>query len=152
MQALVLNGALAGDEGLGPIEDALASTLSAHGWTVERRQLRDVFIAYCKGCFDCWVKTPGVCATKDEAGAITRLLARRALGGLLSPITFGGYSSELKKALDRSIGIVSPFFTRLHGEVHHKPRYARYTALLAIGVSEDRDLEEAPIFARLEGR
>ena len=152
MRALVLNGALAGDEGLGPIEELLGSTLSAQGWAVERVRLRDVFIAYCKGCFDCWVKTPGVCATRDGAGAITRALARSDLVVLLSPITFGGYSSELKKALDRSTGIVSPFFTRIHGEVHHKPRYARYPALLAIGVTEDRDPEEARIFSRLVER
>ena len=72
MRALILNGALAGDEGLRPIEEALGSALSARGCAVECVRLRDVFIAYCKGCFDCWVKTPGVCATKDGAGAITR--------------------------------------------------------------------------------
>lgn len=152
MRALVLNGALAGDDGLGPIEGALGSTLSAWGWAVERIQLRDIFIAYCKGCFDCWVKTPGVCRTKDGAGPITRVLARSDLLVLLSPITFGGYSSEIKKVLDRSIGIVSPFFTRLQGEVHHKARYSSYPALLAIGVTGDRDTDEAQIFARLVGR
>jgi hypothetical protein len=152
MRALVLNGALAGDEGLGPIEEAVKSALVASGWAVERVQLRDVFIAYCKGCFDCWVKTPGICATRDDAGVVTRALACSDLVALLSPITFGGYSSELKKALDRSIGIVSPFFMRLDGEVHHKPRYSRYPALLGIGVSEDRDPDEAQIFARLIGR
>jgi NADPH-dependent FMN reductase len=152
MQALVLNGALAGDEGLAPIEATVDSTLDAGGWSVERIQLRDVFIAYCKGCFDCWVKTPGICATRDGAADVTRALVRSDLVVLLSPITFGGYSSEIKKAIDRSIGIVSPFFTRLDGEVHHKPRYARHPALLGIGVSEDRDPEEAEIFARLVGR
>ena len=152
MRALVLNGALTGDEGLGPAADAVDSTLVALGWIADRIELRDVLISYCKGCFDCWVKTPGICATRDGAGAVTRALVRSDLLVLLSPITFGGYSSELKKALDRSIGIVSPFFTRLDGEVHHRPRYARYPALLGIGVSEDRDPEEAQIFARLVGR
>jgi multimeric flavodoxin WrbA len=152
MRALILNGALTGDEGLRTIEDAVDSTLATSGWIVDRVQLRDVFIACCKGCFDCWVKTPGLCATRDGAGVVTRALACSDLVVLLSPITFGGYSSELKKALDRSIGIVSPFFTRLDGEVHHKARYAHHPALLGIGVSEDRDPEEALIFARLVGR
>jgi multimeric flavodoxin WrbA len=152
MRALVLNGALAGDEGLQAIEDAVAITLAAAGWAVDRIQLRDTFIAYCKGCFDCWVKTPGLCATRDGAGVVTRALASSDLVVLLSPITFGGYSSELKKALDRSIGIVSPFFTRINGEVHHKARYTRYPALVGVGVSEDRDPEEAQIFARLVAR
>src|SRR5262245_51471260 len=64
MRALVLNGALAGEEGLGPIEEAVASDLAASGWSVERVHLRDVLITHCKGCFDCWVKTPGICATR----------------------------------------------------------------------------------------
>jgi NADPH-dependent FMN reductase len=152
MRALVLNGALAGDEGLLPIEDAVQGTLVTSGWIVDRIHLRDVFIAYCKGCFDCWVKTPGLGATRDDAGVVTHALACSDLVVLLSPITFGGYSSELKKALDRSIGILSPFFRRVEGEVHHEARYSRYPALLGIGVSEDRDPDEAQIFARLVGR
>ena len=32
---------------------------------------------------------------------------------LLTPITFGGYSSEIKKAMDRSICLVLPFFRRV---------------------------------------
>ena len=152
MRALVLNGALSGDDGLQVIEDAVDSTLATSGWIVDRIQLRAVFIAPCKGCFDCWVKTPGLCPTRDGAGGVTRALACSDLVVLLSPITFGGYSSELKKALDRSIGIVSPFFTRIEGEVHHKARYARYPALLGIGVSDDCDPEEMQIFVRLVGR
>ena len=153
MRALVLNGALAGDDELGPIEEAVASALVASGGTVEHVSSSAMYSSWIrKGCFDCWVKTPGICATRDGAGAVTRALACSDVVALLSPITFGGYSSELKKALDRSIGIVSPFFMRLDGEVHHKPRYSRYPALLGIGVSEDRDPDEAQIFARLIGR
>ena len=94
MRALVLNGALVGDEGLGPIADAVDSTLVALGWSADRIELRDVSISHCKGCFDCWVKTPGICATRDGAGAVTRALVRSDLVVLLSPITFGGYSSS----------------------------------------------------------
>lgn len=39
-----------------------------------------------------------------------------------------------KKGLDRLIGLVSPFFTKIAGETHHRPRYDRYPALLAVGV------------------
>ncbi len=152
MRAVVLNGALEGDEGLTPIADAVTSTLIAKGWSVECLELRQLFVAYCKGCFDCWVKTPGICATRDEANDVTRSLARSKLVVLLSPITFGGYSSEIKKVLDRSISLVSPYFARVAGEIHHKPRYASYPALLGIGVAADRDPEEARILARLVAR
>jgi multimeric flavodoxin WrbA len=152
VNALVLNGALRGDDGLTPIEQAISGALSLRGWSVERVHLRDLTIAYCQGCFDCWVKTPGVCKTKDAAGDVTRAIVRSDLLVLLSPVTLGGYSSELKKALDRSIGIVSPFFTRISGEVHHKKRYARYPSLLAVGVVREPDPEEQRIFSALVTR
>jgi multimeric flavodoxin WrbA len=152
VNALILNGALRGDDGLTPIEQAISAALNVRGWSVERIHLRDLTIAYCQGCFDCWVKTPGVCKTKDAAGEVTRAIVRTDLLVLLSPVTVGGYSSELKKALDRSIGIVSPFFTRIEGEVHHKQRYARYPSLLAVGVVAGDDPEERQIFSTLVAR
>jgi hypothetical protein len=152
MRALILNGALPGDNELTPIEQSLDTALSIRGWTVDRLQLRDLIIVYCQGCFDCWVKTPGVCKAKDKAPQVTRALCQSDLLVLLSQVTFGGYSSELKKALDRSIGIVSPFFTRIRGEVHHKPRYTRYPSLLAIGVIGEPDAEEERIFRTLVAR
>jgi hypothetical protein len=152
VRAIVLNGALPGDDGLTPIESAVTSMVAAGGWSVERIEARRLFVAYCKGCFNCWVRTPGLCRTRDMADGVLRSLARSQLAVLLSPITFGGYSSEIKKVLDRSIGLVSPHFTRLAGEIHHRPRYACAPALLAVGVTADRDPREAEIFARLVAR
>lgn len=152
MRALILNGALAGDDGMTSVEEALGLALAARGWAVERVHLRDLTIAYCKGCFDCWVKTPGMCQTHDGARGVTRAIVRSDLLVLLTPVTFGGYSSELKKALDRSVGLVMPFFTRIHGEVHHKARYARYPALLGIGITAAPDEREEHIFETLVGR
>lgn len=152
MRALILNGALAGDDGLVPIEQALDAALAVRGWTVQRVHLRDRPIAYCQGCFECWTKTPGICKTKDAAAEVTRAIVRSELLVLLTPITFGGYSSELKKALDRSIGLVMPFFARIGGEVHHPARYAHYPDLLAVGVAAESDEDEARIFTALVAR
>lgn len=152
MQALILNGALAGDEALMPIEQAVDAALTARGWRVDRVRLRDRSIVYCRGCFECWTKTPGICSTKDDAGEVTRAIVRSDLLVLLTPITFGGYSSELKKALDRSIGAVLPFFRRIEGEVHHAARYAKYPPVLAVGVAVDDDPEERAVFTALLAR
>jgi multimeric flavodoxin WrbA len=150
-RALILNGALAGDEALTPIEQSLSAALIVRGWQADAIHLRELSIAYCRGCFQCWVKTPGRCPARDCAGDVTRAIVQTDLLVLLSPITFGGYSSELKKALDRSIGIIMPFFMRLNGEVHHKARYGRYPALLGIGVS-DGDEQEERTFSTLVAR
>lgn len=152
MRAVILNGAFAGDETCASAEADLASAFAGLGWEVECLRLRDLTIAYCKGCFGCWVKTPGICPTRDDAGSVTRLLVRSDLAVLVTPVVFGGYSSELKKALDRSAGIVLPFFTRIKGEVHHQPRYQRYPALLAIGILDRPDEVEEHVFATLVSR
>ncbi len=100
MRAVILDGAFAGDETSAAVEADLVSALAARGWEVERIRLRDLTIAYCKGCFGCWVKTPGVCPTRDDAGVVTHAFVRSDLAVLVTPVVFGGYSSELKKALD----------------------------------------------------
>ena len=48
-----------------------------------------------------------------------------AIGDLviyLTPVTFGGYSSELKRMVDHQIQNISPFFTSVQGEIHHQRR------------------------------
>ena len=152
MNAVILNGGFAGDQTSTAVEAEVGSALAGLGWGVERLRLCDLTIAYCKGCFGCWVKTPGVCPTRDDAGSVTRSFIRSDLAVLVTPVVFGGYSSELKKALDRSAGIVLPFFTRIKGEVHHQPRYQRYPALLAIGVVDRPDEIEERVFRSLVGR
>ena len=77
---------------------------------------------------------------------MAKAIVRSDLVVYLTPILFGGYSHELKKALDRSIPIISPMFRRVHGEVHHKKRYARYARVLALGWVEKLTIEEDALF------
>lgn len=152
MKALVLNGAKSGDPDLRVAEAALERELEAAGWEVGAVLLHRVKLAYCTGCFECWTKTPGECKTKDSAGDIARAMMASDLTVFLTPVTFGGYSSQLKKALDRLICLVSPFFQRIDGEVHHKKRYDDYPSLLGLGVLDEPDGEEERIFSTLVER
>jgi len=70
----------------------------------------------------------------------------------LTPIQFGGYSYELKKALDRSIPIISPFFRKARGEVHHKKRYDRHPKVAVLGWSKRLAEDEGDIFENLVRR
>jgi hypothetical protein len=60
-----------------------------------------------------------------------------------TPVTFGGVSSELKKAVDRLIPNISPFFARVQEETHHQRRYPRSASLIGLGVlpTPNRDAE-----------
>jgi len=149
MNALILEGALPGDVATPAIARHLQQALMVAGWSAEIVALCEQKIAYCLGCFDCWTKSPGLCKIDDDGRTVTAAMLASDLVIYLTPLTFGGYSSELKKALDRSICLVSPFFTRIDGEVHHKARYDRYPAILGVGVATMPNAAQAAIFARL---
>ena len=111
MKATILNGALPGDTFVDAAGIALQDALQAEGWTVTPWTLRDEKSAYCLGCFECWTKTPGLCRIDDAGRDVAASVIGSDLAIYLTPITFGGYSSELKKAVDRIICLISPFFS-----------------------------------------
>jgi FMN-dependent NADH-azoreductase len=152
MKALVLNGASTSSSLTESVGEMLIGELKELGWDVETIILRKENIGYCRGCFGCWVKTPGVCLIDDSADALLNSWMKADLLVLLTPITFGGYSSELKKAVDRMIPTVSPFFMKVQGEIHHRPRYKRNPRLLAVGVLLHPYEDKEQIFTRLVDR
>ena len=88
----------------------------------------------CLGCFQCWVKTPGLCIiTNDSANSIVAQLIQADVVILLSEIFYGGFSYDIKALLDRSISLISPYFETYEGEMHHKKRYEHFPVLIAIG-------------------
>ncbi len=58
---------------------------------------------------------PGECARDDDGRRVAREVIRSNLAVFLTPVTFGGYSSVLKGAVDRLIPLGSPFFARVGG-------------------------------------
>jgi multimeric flavodoxin WrbA len=143
MKTVIFNGAKEGDMTIKAIEKTIADQLIKKRWEVESIELRTMQIAACLGCFGCWVKTPGTCVINDDGRETTRKAIQSDLLVWLTPVTFGGYSSELKKALDRIIPILLPYFQSYHGQIHHRMRYKKYPKLLIIGVQEPNvDYEE----------
>jgi multimeric flavodoxin WrbA len=152
MNATILNGALPGDHFVDAVTAALRDALQRQGWTVRPWQLAEEKLAFCLGCFECWTKTPGLCRIDDAGRNVAESLIQSDLAIFVTPITFGGYSSVLKKAVDRVIPLISPFFERIDGEVHHHARYARYPALFGLGVLSGPHPVQAQIFDTLVSR
>jgi len=152
MRAVILDGALRDDSFIGPVHDIAVEELKAKGWDVESITLRDTKINHCLGCFKCWTKTPGICTINDDARDIVRKAIQSDLVLMITPVTFGGYSSELKKAADRLIPILSPFFMKIRGEVHHKARYKKYPSLFGVGALDAADEERENVFKTLVAR
>lgn len=116
---------------------------------IERIKLSEKSINLCIGCFGCWLKKPGKCLIKDDSEEIVRKIINSDIIVYFTPVIFGGYSSDLKKVLDRSICLVSPFFMKIKGEMHHKKRYDRYPSIIGIGIMDRHDREQEDNFKNL---
>lgn len=152
MRAILLNGSEKGDGFLNTVHRIIDEEISASGWEVDPFILHDIRINHCLGCFGCWIKTPGICVIDDPGRDVAKSFIQSDLIVFLTPITFGGYSSELKKALDRIICILSPLFIKIDGEVHHRQRYGQYPKIMGVGVLPQADPEEEKIFTTLVKR
>ncbi|HLO33219.1 MAG TPA: NAD(P)H-dependent oxidoreductase [Anaerolineales bacterium] len=152
MKTLILDGSNNADPVAVSVRSMLTDRLRAHGSDVEYVLLSDQKIANCQGDFFCWVRSPGMCALDDDNRAIARTLVNSDLLIYLTPITFGGYSSQLKRTVDHMIQNISPFFTRVEGEIHHRRRYRSYPRLLVFGWLPGGDPASEAIFRHLVQR
>lgn len=152
MKTLILDGSAAGDQVAEQLNAVLHAQIEARGWEVERIVLREQKIGNCAGDFFCWIRSPGVCNVKDANRTIAAKAVQSDLLIYLTPMTFGGYSSALKRMVDHLIQNIMPFFTQIDGEVHHKRRYKRYPDLLLVGWQEEPDAVGEAVFRNLAHR
>lgn len=151
MKITVLDG-FAQADGSSTVLQVLQENAEVNGHRFDTIPLRELKIAPCIGCFGCWIKTPGSCVIRDAAPDVTKAFIGSDLVVLLTPITFGGYSSVLKRALDRSIGIIRPEFQKVSGEIHHRKRYSNYPRILGLGLIDRPDEEQEETFKYLVSR
>jgi multimeric flavodoxin WrbA len=149
---MLLDGSSQGDPASERIIVALRAQLEVRGWDVEPVLLRERKIGNCAGDFYCWIRSPGMCNVNDDNRVIAEGIVASDLVVYLTPVTFGGYSSDLKRMLDHQIQNVSPFFTTIEGEIHHKARYASNPDLLAVGWMDGPDERAAAVFRHLVQR
>ncbi len=152
MNALILNGGGL-EEPYHEIVDSTATRARQLGAETVVFNLTSMNIKPCRGCFGCWVKTPGICFTRDDMDRILPHLAKSDWVFWVTPVTFGGYGYHLKKAADRSIPILLPFFVQVGGEIHHSLRYEHGERHLSVmGVLPTPDPQSERIFHDLVGR
>ena len=110
--------------------------------------LRNMNINYCTGCWDCWMKTPGRCAIKDDQEQILSRIPNADKVLYISPVILGYESSLLKTCKDRSIPAIHPYISIYKGELHHHNRYESMPEINVLlfkdqdTTSEDVDLIE----------
>ena len=152
MKALILDGFQNVDESIESISKGIIETLKEHSWVVESISLKEYNITPCQGCFECWVKTPGTCKTDDYGRELVNKLVQNDLIIHYTPITFGGYSYQLKKLMDRFIPVLLPFFQKIDGEIHHKFRYESRPSIIVIGYLNKPNKAQEKTFRKLVKR
>ena len=134
------------------LHSKIKNALSAAGSDIEEVALSGDEIDPCIGCYSCWIKTPGICfRTDDPANTLAARQARADVVVIISRITYGGYSYDIKSLLDRSIQNISPYFEIINGEMHHKKRYEKFPILISFGYG-DFTSEEGGTFAAITER
>jgi hypothetical protein len=92
----------------------------------------------CLGCFGCWLKTPGRCVLKGDAGeAFLESFVRADLVVLGGETPYGSFALPIKAALDRALPCLLPYFRRFRGEMHHVPRYPRLPRILSVAFGQN---------------
>lgn len=127
---------LDGFEGESVIAGAVQEVLKERGVEHFYFTLREMNLLPCRACGSCGLRTPGECVLKDEIPEIMKALARSTTMVLLTPVRFGGYSSQLKRALDRFMLLGLPLYMVRNGQLLHPARYD-IRSLLAVGLKEE---------------
>lgn len=152
MKALVLDGAAGLRDAAGEVAAALRAALTGRGYDVARQELAGLQIPQCNGDFGCWMVTPGRCVQPGPHRELLRELVQSDLVVWLTTVTFGGYSADLKRAVDHFIPSASALMATFDGETHHPARYRRRPDLLVLGLTDRPDTEAAAVFHRLVRR
>lgn len=152
MKAILLDGSQNNDVMAELIYSGLSHELQSRGWQVERIRLCEQKIGNCAGDFFCWIRNPGVCNVNDDNRSIAETVVGSDLMIYLSPVTFGGYSSTLKRMVDHQIQNILPYFAQVEGETHHQKRYDRYPDFLTVGWLPQADPQAEAVFRQLTQR
>lgn len=146
MKVTVIDGRTSSDN---PEYDTSLSSLLTEIHTrheVDSYCISSLNLKYCTGCWSCWWKTPGECAIKDGAESIFKSVIHSDFLLLVSPMTAGFVSSELKKIMDRLIVLLHPYIQMINGESHHHKRYDSYPSLgVLLGREAGSDEEDLMI-------
>jgi multimeric flavodoxin WrbA len=78
----------------------------------------------CKGCFGCWIRTPGECPADDDMPELLDKILKSDIIVYASPVYVGSVTGLMKNFLDRTIPMADPHFDKMDtGLCIHKSRY-----------------------------
>ena len=104
----------------------LETLLEYDGNEVIIKDLRDIGLKYCTGCFDCWTKTPGLCQSDEASREMGRAVINSDFTLWAAPLKMGFPSAIMKMGFDKHLPLIHPYMVVDQGEAHHLKRYENY--------------------------
>jgi multimeric flavodoxin WrbA len=118
--------------GTGKLLGPFVAGLRAGGAEVDLVHLYDKTIGPCRGCYTCWLETPGRCVQRDAMDELLPMFARADTVVLATPVYVDGMTGVMKNFLDRCIPLIEPFFILRSDHCRHDLRAECRSGKLAL--------------------
>lgn len=108
-----------------PIAKSAINDLSAKTSAYKVFHTARMKIAPCTGCNACWLKTPGICALKDDYEQILKAYVQYDTTIFISNTSLGFINYKAKNTIDRMLPLVTMYTHVVNGQMRHIPRYEK---------------------------
>lgn len=137
-----------------PIQDQIVDTI--HDRDPEGQvvcfSIDGLSIPMCIGCGACTEKCHGLCVFDGDIHEVMKEWASSDLVIQIDRVTFGGYSSLMKRVLDHLMLMKRNPYIIFRGELHHENRYTRLQSFWVLGISTSANPRQAKTFSSLVSR
>ena len=107
----------------GVYTEQINALLANNDFDIEIIDTANMKIAHCMGCNQCWLKTPGVCAIKDDYETIVKKLVKVDNLWIVSDTHFGFLDYRGKRILDHIMPMLNMYIIFRDGWMRHQLRY-----------------------------
>jgi multimeric flavodoxin WrbA/putative sterol carrier protein len=118
--------------------DLFTRGLLEGGADIADMDISGIDFKHCRGCYSCWLKTPGKCVFNDGMSDLHRLFLDTETTVFVTPLNAYGINSHLKIFMDRTFALTKPGFeVSSNGLVRNLLRYPeawpKRLAAIAVG-------------------
>lgn len=157
MKIVAFNGSPRGGKGNTHVMvESFLEGARAAGAETENIFLAHKKIHHCMGCFDCWFKTSGQCAIRDDMDELLPKLWDSDIVVLATPLYVDNVTGIMKNFMDRMIPMADPHFAKdEHGECRHLSRRTRVPKVVVLsnsGFPEQSHFQVLKLFFRRVAR
>jgi multimeric flavodoxin WrbA len=134
MKVTIFNGSPRGKKG----NTHLMVKEFSKGAVLGRAEVENIFLVKkkirpCRGCFTCWIKTPGICLIKDDMAELIQKFGESDIVVFATPVYVDNVTGIMKNFMDRLIAGIDPHFEKDEGgESVHISRREKQPKLVVI--------------------